>query len=323
MKPVNNLLGRRFGRLLVIERVTNPGTRKNDTAAYWNCQCECGKTSIIRGYSLTTNKTKSCGCLKLEAPHLAPFSLPKYTPEIAAAQKAWRSRYTDLPFEEFYKLAKMPCFYCGTLFCLEKRARQKDQSSTFKYNTLDRIDSSLGHTIDNVVPACMICNMAKLDRSFQDFENYIIRLCGNTNKISTQEYRKLTTLIDLSILSNEDKYSWFTSLKCTHSLYKDGDITLEQFYQLSSSNCYYCLAPPSNRRNMASKNSSKYAKATGTYIYNGLDRVDNNLPHNYENVVPACKYCNSAKNQLTMQEFDNWINRLIVQTSSLEYFYFF
>jgi len=33
MKP-NNLLNQKFGRLTVLERADNPGTRKNDTAAY-------------------------------------------------------------------------------------------------------------------------------------------------------------------------------------------------------------------------------------------------------------------------------------------------
>lgn len=67
MKPINNLLNKVFKRLIVIERTPNPGTRKNDTAAYWKCLCSCGNTAIIRGYSLTTDKTQSCGCLKLEA----------------------------------------------------------------------------------------------------------------------------------------------------------------------------------------------------------------------------------------------------------------
>lgn len=38
MKPVNNLLNKKFGRLIVLERASNPETRKNDTAAYWKCQ---------------------------------------------------------------------------------------------------------------------------------------------------------------------------------------------------------------------------------------------------------------------------------------------
>lgn len=34
-----------------------------DSHAYWNCVCDCGKTSVVNGSSLIRNKTKSCGCL--------------------------------------------------------------------------------------------------------------------------------------------------------------------------------------------------------------------------------------------------------------------
>lgn len=53
-----DLAGKKFGRLTVIKRIYN-----NKNATYWLCKCECGKEKIIRGTSLTSNNTKSCGCL--------------------------------------------------------------------------------------------------------------------------------------------------------------------------------------------------------------------------------------------------------------------
>ena len=45
----------------------------------------------------------------------------------------------------------------------------------------------------------------------------------------------------------------------------------------------------------------------------GLDRVDNNLPHDYNNnIVSCCKYCNMAKGNLTLKEFDEWVRRLAI-----------
>lgn len=34
--------------------------------AYWNCVCECGKSSICRGSDLTRGNSTSCGCMKLQ-----------------------------------------------------------------------------------------------------------------------------------------------------------------------------------------------------------------------------------------------------------------
>ena len=307
MKPLNNLLDKIFGRLTVVSRGLNPGTRKNDTAAYWNCICSCGKTAVIRGYSLTTGKTQSCGCLKAEAPHLPflPESQPKYTPEEAAARNAWRPRYSEMNFEDFYSLAQLNCHYCGSEPTLIRTSKRKD-AVICKFNTLDRIDSELGYIIGNVVPACLICNGGKLNSTMQQFKDRVIRLINNLNRISPQQYRQTLSM------GKPDKlhYAELTSAKAVYASYHDGDLSWEQFYQLATANCYYCLAEPSNRRNMSGARSSAEAKKNGTFIYNGLDAINNNLPHHCENVVPSCKYCNTAKSQLTLSEFNDWIKRL-------------
>lgn len=63
-KPINfiDLTGRRFGRLVVVER---EGTQKSG-AARWRCHCDCGKSKVIDGTSLRSGHTKSCGCLAHE-----------------------------------------------------------------------------------------------------------------------------------------------------------------------------------------------------------------------------------------------------------------
>ena len=62
MCKVKDLTGQRFGRLTVIKRVKNNKYGK----AMWLCQCECGNTKEIYSYSLTSGKSKSCGCLHKE-----------------------------------------------------------------------------------------------------------------------------------------------------------------------------------------------------------------------------------------------------------------
>jgi hypothetical protein len=53
-----NLTGQIFGRLTVKEYAG-----KNINHREWLCRCECGVTKVIRGASLKTGATKSCGCL--------------------------------------------------------------------------------------------------------------------------------------------------------------------------------------------------------------------------------------------------------------------
>ena len=51
------MIGRRFGRLVVIERVPSPGRY-----AMWLCRCQCGATTITRGTHLRSGHSRSCGC---------------------------------------------------------------------------------------------------------------------------------------------------------------------------------------------------------------------------------------------------------------------
>jgi len=53
-------IGKRFGRLVVIERINETGR------ATYRCICDCGNEKITRGVNLTDGKVSSCGCLKAE-----------------------------------------------------------------------------------------------------------------------------------------------------------------------------------------------------------------------------------------------------------------
>lgn len=55
----NSLLGKRFGKLLVLKK----GKIDNNGHAYWICQCDCGNKKEINGSNLISGYTQSCGCL--------------------------------------------------------------------------------------------------------------------------------------------------------------------------------------------------------------------------------------------------------------------
>jgi len=62
MSEIIDLVGKKFGRLIVIDR-SYPNQNKH---LMWLCKCDCGKEKIIVGYNLKRNHTNSCGCLRKE-----------------------------------------------------------------------------------------------------------------------------------------------------------------------------------------------------------------------------------------------------------------
>ncbi len=59
MRIAPDLMGKAFGKLVVVSKVKMP-----DNKTRWLCKCECGKEKIIRTASLLMGDTKSCGCLR-------------------------------------------------------------------------------------------------------------------------------------------------------------------------------------------------------------------------------------------------------------------
>lgn len=60
-----DLTGKRFNRLVVLERASND----KDGRTRWLCRCDCGNERIISGKCLRNGHTQSCGCLNKERVH--------------------------------------------------------------------------------------------------------------------------------------------------------------------------------------------------------------------------------------------------------------
>ena len=57
---MDDLIGKRFGRLLII------GSEFKGNTIYYKCKCDCGKITMVKRGNLLENRIKSCGCLKKE-----------------------------------------------------------------------------------------------------------------------------------------------------------------------------------------------------------------------------------------------------------------
>ena len=61
MSKLIDILGQRFGRLLVIGI-----GGKQHTTPLWSCLCDCGKTVLASGAALRTGRQQSCGCFRTD-----------------------------------------------------------------------------------------------------------------------------------------------------------------------------------------------------------------------------------------------------------------
>ena len=60
-RRVEDLTGRDFGDLHVIERAENVIAKDGTSYVMWHCLCKCGNTCTVRATSLKNGHTKSCG----------------------------------------------------------------------------------------------------------------------------------------------------------------------------------------------------------------------------------------------------------------------
>jgi hypothetical protein len=79
------------------------------------------------------------------------------------------------------------------------------------------------------------------------------------------------------------------------------ELTDEQFFAMTQSNCTYCGVPPVQ---------PFVYKGEERFEYNGVDRVDSSKGYTPANCVPCCEVCNKAKRDLPLAAFEVWLRRV-------------
>jgi hypothetical protein len=166
----HDLTGKRFGRWVVLS------LSRVEVYAYWSCQCDCGTIKEVLGKSLTGRVSQSCGCLQVEkCRKKSGYASQTYTYILYKHNSAKRRGLVwAVSREQFNKLTQQPCHYCDSP--PSNHTKAKNGNGDFVYNGLDRKDSNLGYTVDNVVPCCKICQRAKMDMPYDGFMTYLRRL---------------------------------------------------------------------------------------------------------------------------------------------------
>ena len=103
----------------------------------------------------------------------------------------------------------------------------------------------------------------------------------------------------------------YSHLKRRHANFNGEVFPFEEFVEKSESPCYYSGIEFSkeiqDRRNETIKDgllSDVVVKC------NGIDRINSEIGYTSKNTIPCCKYCNTAKNTMTQEEFKRWIIRV-------------
>lgn len=201
-KPLT--IGDRFNRL-VVESFSRYKREHNRDIAYYNCICDCGNKKEVSKKQLKCGKTSSCGCYHLsklkEANKNRCFSLPQGEIGLRTTYYVYKNsaKKRNLDFnitkEEFKELTSKNCYYCNkepsTRCTQDARVRKHNKESMdytiYIYNGLDRIDSSLGYIVGNIVTCCKDCNYAKNILTQEKFYDMIKNIYENRK---LNEYKK-------------------------------------------------------------------------------------------------------------------------------------
>ena len=98
------------------------------------------------------------------------------------------------------------------------------------------------------------------------------------------------------------------------------NLTIDGAVKILKSNCYYCGLLPDKTYNSIKnrmkkeKQNSKMSQEhinNGEIFYSGIDRIDNNIGYESDNVVPCCTWCNFAKRDKPYIAFITWIKQLV------------
>jgi hypothetical protein len=101
-------------------------------------------------------------------------------------------------------------------------------------------------------------------------------------------------------------------------------LTDEECHTLFQGSCAYCGSNPSNSinyyfnkkgeridRKKPRQVSFRFDLNTATYLFNGIDRINNDIDYFYDNCTSCCMICNRAKSNMSLDKWNSYLTQLI------------
>lgn len=183
----DNLIGKRFGRLLVIQVLGSNARRQ----IVYQCSCDCGKYVNLNGDAIRNAHVRSCGCITNERLRQDQINarVLKSTRDKCISdfyiQYKCNARHRNKDFAltriQIESLIFLECFYCGRSPQTPYKNKAKKDETIF-HNGIDRYDNSIGYRLENCVTCCSICNLMKMDYTVDEFYNQIDLIYENKKK---------------------------------------------------------------------------------------------------------------------------------------------
>lgn len=134
--------GKRFGRLLVIEK-----SGRNRYGFIWKCRCDCGNFVHVRTISLTERGTKSCGCLISESSRKRSTTHGFFGTRTYKAWSAMLSRCNNPNVDAFKNYGARGIKVCSRWRKFENFL--KDMGEVPNGLTLERKNNDIGYSPSN------------------------------------------------------------------------------------------------------------------------------------------------------------------------------
>lgn len=144
MSKLKEMSGQKFGRLLILS-FSHLNTSGD---AYWNVRCDCGIEKKIKGSSLRSGVTISCGCYRAEK--ASSFHL-KHGLTKSKAYNSWdsmKSRVLNKNHKRYHEWGGRGITICDSWLSFEGFYKDMGDPPSEKHS-LGRIDNEKGYCLEN------------------------------------------------------------------------------------------------------------------------------------------------------------------------------
>lgn len=178
-------IGQRFNFLVIISLEKIDSKKRK----FFKCKCDCGNEKIIQGSLMSSGNTKSCGCYgkKIRKDKRISDNHTEVSAIIFQYKRHAKTRGLNfnLSRQDVIDIIHKNCFYCGIKPSNTMKTKNSI-SNGLKFSGIDRVNSSVDYTINNVVPCCKMCNYAKSNYTKEVFLEWITRAFNHQKAIATQ-----------------------------------------------------------------------------------------------------------------------------------------